>query len=287
MASKRGLVIVPPFFLEGGESMSFPGGEDRPFPRADLRRYTLYWDRLEFPKNNVVDFFGYPEVDYLQETGVLQRTEVIIDRQQVPNPYPAYLLAQAEAFRRLESEQPGLWAIGQSGRDFVVPHAAATQTRAVELELIEALPIPPDNVSLPEVLEFKSLRGSELLALRATLDALYLELAGSADIPRAKTAAIDRVARSIADLNSAAKESWPARIKSSLKIELNIPEIAAKAAVGCAIALGLGVPPSVGAAVGAASAASLKINVRDFFAPKLPAELRDFAYVYHHVRELR
>ena len=164
MASRRGLVIVPPFFLKDGESMLFPG--PGPFPLADLRRYTLYWDHLEFPKNNVFDFEGWAEVDYLEGTGVLQRTEVVIDRNRAPSPYPAYLLAQMEAFRRLESERPGSWAIGQSAGDFVVPHEVAVPTRALELELVEALPIPPDNVSLPDVLEFKRRRESELLGLR-------------------------------------------------------------------------------------------------------------------------
>src|SRR5262249_33695894 len=159
------------FISEDSESMLFPG--PGPFPLADLRRYTLYWDRLEFPKNNVFDFEGWAEVDYLQEAGVLQRTEIVIDRQQAPNPYPAYLLSQMEAFRRLESAQPGSWAIGQSAGDFIVPNKVAVPIRAVELELVEALPIPPDNVSLPDVLEFKDRRQSELLGLRVTLDELY------------------------------------------------------------------------------------------------------------------
>ena len=47
MATKRGLVVVPPFVSKDGESMFFPG--PGPFPLADLRRYALYWDRLEFP----------------------------------------------------------------------------------------------------------------------------------------------------------------------------------------------------------------------------------------------
>lgn len=264
--------------------MFFPG--PGPFPLADLRRYVLYWDHLEFPKNNVFDFEGWAEVEYLEKTGVLQRTEIVVDRNKAPEPYSAYLLAQIEAFRRLELEQPGSWSIGQSAGDFVVPREVSAPTRALELELVGALPIPPDNVSLAHVLEFKRRREAELLGLRTTLDELYLEAVGSADIPRAKTAAINRLVHSIADLNAAAHESWAARIKSSLKIELNIPEITAKAAIGCAVAFGLGVPAAVGAAVGAAAAASLKINVRDLFAPKLPETLRDFAYVYHHIREL-
>lgn len=276
---------MPPFTSTDGESIYFPG--PGPFPFADLRRYTLYWDRLEFPKNNVFDFEEYPEIDYLESAGVLQRTSVVIDRSREPSPFKAYILAQMEAFQRLEAAEPGMWAIGQSAGDFYTPRELALPSRTVEIELVEALPTPPDNVSLPDVLEFKSRRGSELIALRATLDALYLEIANSGDIPRAKTAAVDRLIRSISDLHSAANESWTARIKSSLKIELNVPEIAAKAGLGLALAVGLGVPAAFGAAIGAASAASLKINVRDLFVPRLPAHLRDFAYVYRHVNELR
>lgn len=82
MVSRRGLVVVPPFFSKDGESMLFPG--PGPFPLADLRRYTLYWDRLEFPKNNVFDFEGWGEVEYLEGAGVLQRSEVVIFAPRLP-----------------------------------------------------------------------------------------------------------------------------------------------------------------------------------------------------------
>lgn len=276
---------MPPFVSKDREAIYFPG--PHPFPFTDLRRYALYWDRLEFPKNNVFDFEEYAEIDYLEAEGVLQRTSVVIDRHQEPNPYKAYILAQVQAFQRLEAAEPGLWSLGQSAADFYVPSEVAISTRTIEIELVNALPTPPDNVSLSDVLEFKNRRGSELLALRVTLDELWKKIEDSRDIPRAKIAAIDRLALSISDLDSAARESWPSRIRSSLKIELNLPKIAATGVIGLALAVGIGVPAAVVAAVGAAAAASLKLNVRDLFAPRLPAHLRDFAYVYHHVSELR
>lgn len=274
---------------------------------VDLRRYTLYWDRLDFPDNNVINFvesgnnlLEHDEIitlsvspntataiDYLKEADILQRTRVVIERPREFGAHAAFLHAQFEVFRQLEANEPGLWAIGQSAVDFLPPPDTTLPNRTVEIELVKALPTPPDDVSLSDVLEFKNRRGSELLALRVTLDELCRQIEDSGDIPRAKVAAVDRLALSLSDLHSAASESWPARIRSSLKIELNLPEIAAKAAIGLAMAVGLGVPGVIGAAAGAVAAASLKINVRELFAPSLPPHLRDFAYVYHHVNELR
>lgn len=284
-ASARGLVLVPRLYWDG-EWLSHKGGA--PFSFAELRHYALYWDRLDFPENNFFNFdSSWPEISWLEGAGVLQRTPVVVEQYRQLGAGRSWILAQYEAFQRLSVREPGLWALGQLGADFYELPDTSLPVRAVEIELHDALPTPPDTVSLADVLEFKTRRAAELLALRGTLDELYLEIERSQDIPRAKVAAVDRLARSLSELRAAANESWSARLASSLKVELNVPEIAAKATLGVALAVGLGVPPAVGAAIGAASAASLKLNVREIFAPRVPTNLLDFAYVYHQSTELR
>lgn len=281
MASKRGLVVAPRFLWDG-HTLRFPGLVGLAPP--DLRRYALYWDRLDFPDNNLIGVASSPEVEYLASAGVLGRTRVIV--RQSGDVGALYVLAQFEAFQQLNAKDPGLWTIGQSANGFYAPPEISALNRGIEVELYEALPTPPDNVALSEVLEFKQRRVAELGALRANLDDLYLEISRAGDIPRAKTAALDRLGQTVADLNSVANEAWPSRVMSSVKVELNIPDIVAKASAGLVIALSVGVPGAVGAAIGAA-AASIKISINEMLAPRLPNGLRDFAYVYCQLNELK
>ena len=169
MATNRGLVLVPRFQWDG-RMLSFSHPD--PFPMADLRRYTLYWDRLDFPENNVINFKGAEDlsqedlsgsralitigvsastsaaIEYLKQAGVLQRTYAVVERPKEMGAHAAYVQAQLEAFRHLKAKEPGLWALGQSAVDFFAPRESTSPTRTVEIELFETLPTPPDNVSL-------------------------------------------------------------------------------------------------------------------------------------------
>ena len=151
MASERGLVITPRFVWDG-QTLSFPVTD---LESSDLRRYCLYWDRLDFPDNNLISIGSSAETEYLASVGVLNRTRVTV--RQSGDVAALYLLAQFEAFRQLSMREPGLWALGQSAARFYAPGDSSPSARGIEVELYEALPTPPDNVGLSDVLEFRFL----------------------------------------------------------------------------------------------------------------------------------
>ena len=65
MADKRGIVISPPFVVlpEGGISC---GGSPS---SADLRKYLLYWDEIDYPDNNFVSIGADPDMEFLISAG--------------------------------------------------------------------------------------------------------------------------------------------------------------------------------------------------------------------------
>jgi len=119
------------------------------------------------------------------------------------------------------------------------------------------------------------------------MDQLYLEVIDSSDIPRAKTAALDRLERTLKDLHTVTTESWSSKLLSSLKVELNIPNLAVAGTAGAALGPTiLDISSPVGAALGA-TAAAIKFEFRiTRKANALPPELRDFAYLHNMYREL-
>lgn len=280
---ERGVIIAPNFTFDG-ETLHFPGLVG--IEPTSLRHYLLYWDKIEYPNNNIIHIASSVDEQFLIETGVLSRTEFRFSGFS-GNIGFAYLYMQAAALEVKNQEKPGQWALAQPSAKVYIPQDLAVEGRTIEVELYKALPTPAENVCLDDILDFKEKRRSELQAFRTIMDELYLEIANSSDIPRAKSATLLRLEKAIQDLHRVADESWVNKLISSMKVELNLPSMVTQALAGTALATAFGVSPALGAAIGAVGAA-LKFE----FSPalkskKLPEELRDYAYLHHIERELK
>ena len=278
----RGIVITPRFDFDGNR-LSIGGG----FDPTSLRQYLLYWDKLDWPDNNVIAMDGdTPETSFLKSMGILERTTVRFTSFSGNIGY-AMLQSQVAALEQREKNEPGSWSLAQHSKLLASEPTSTTETRTIEVELYSLLPVPAEDVSLEEVLEFKQRRAAELLQFRAAMDALYQETAGAADIPRAKLQAQDNVQRALQDLNDVFGESFGRRLLASLKAELNIPNIAGMALGGGVAASSYDLPIAVGAAAGAIAGA-IKFDMAHIRrGSRIPERLRAYAYLHHIERELR
>jgi hypothetical protein len=274
----RGLVITQQFSFDG-KSLRIDGSG---FDPVSLRQYLLYWDKLDWPDNNIISIQDdSAEVAFLESVGILERTRIRLTSVSRHIGY-AMLEAQAAALAERNSKEPGAWSLAQQSRVLVSSPTGSVDARSIEVELYSSLPVPSQDVSLEEILEFKSRRDAELAQFRAAMDALYQETARAADIPRAKLQAQDQLQKAIQDLNNAFGESFSRRLLASLKVELNVPNIAA----GAAASVAFGFPIEMGAAVGAVAGA-VKFDMAHIRkGANIPASLRDYAYLHHIEREL-
>lgn len=278
----RGIVITPPFEINGSY-LSIKG----PMAPESLRQYLLYWDRIEWPSNNVIELGqGDPDVDFLKRAGVLQRTRIHFG-QFSGNPGFALQLAQEAAFKELSKSEPGCWSVAQASNILSLPEEGSEENRTVEVELYSAIPVPIPEVPFEDVLAFKAKRNDELMAFRSAMDSLYEGIISSADVPRAKVRAIENIERSVTDLNRVFSERWAQKLLSTVKVELNIPNVAGYAIGAAGLGSFFGFPPTIAAGIGAAAAA-LRLN----FALSrklvdLPDKLQDFAYLHRIEKELK
>ena len=98
---ERGIVVSTPFDFDG-EDLQLKGG----FDAADLRQWVLYWDKIDWPTNNLIHLSsGGPEIDFLEQEGVLVRSDIRIAGG--GNIGWGMVIAQGEAFRRHQEEAPG------------------------------------------------------------------------------------------------------------------------------------------------------------------------------------
>jgi len=271
--SSRGIVVTPRFTVTG-TSLHFPGLVG--IEPDDLRFYLLYWDKIDFPDNNILHIGSSPDDQFLIEAGVMTRTNFA---GQGSGMETVYVDAQLGALRELNSKNPGQWALAQTSNAFFFPASKSTETRSIEVELFSALPVPTGDIALDDILQFKERRCDELVRLQTAMDNLYLEIDRSNDIPRAKSAAISELENTLIELNRVANESWATRLLPSLRIEFSLSELATSAAAGEIVGERFGLMPGSGAAIGAVSAA-LKLSYSSVQKVNgLPDELKDYAYL--------
>ncbi|MCD4743028.1 MAG: DUF6236 family protein, partial [Desulfobacteraceae bacterium] len=280
--SNRGIIITPPFEFDG-KMLSTTG----PIDDISIRQYLLYWDKIDWPDNNIISFGGEtPELLFLKEVGVIDRTRVQFSNFSGNIGY-SLLLMQDAALHIRNKQQPGCWALAQPRSSLFLPSEVSEEARATEVELYSVIPVPLGTVPLEDILEFKDRRRDELLHFRSAMDELYEEVISAKDILRAKVRVIERIEQSIHDLHSVFNETWKEKLLSTVKVELNIPNLTTTAVAGAGVSAIFGFSAAAGAAIGAI-AAVLKM---DFGftqrAQNLPKELKDYAYLHSIEKELK
>jgi hypothetical protein len=204
MASKRAVVVGPAFEVQGN-TITLKGPA---FDRDGLRRFILYWDEVDYPDNAIASFTTSPDLQFLIDANVARRTRVSIGDTPL-NVAELYPQTQLAVLLHNNRDEPGCWSLAQTGSDLFVPPEWAPETRTIEVQLYNVLPSPPDGIPLAEILEFKENRRDELIALRLLLDDLYQGVINSADLPHARTAAIDRLEAAVQAVQSVAAEDGP------------------------------------------------------------------------------
>lgn len=277
----RGIVISPEVELIGDFGATVKSSNIDPI---NLRQYLLYWDKADFPLSTAIYFEDSPETMYLKEVGFLQRS--VINLQFSGNFAEIFLKGQTEAFRENNMLQPGCWSIAQPNRKLILDAKSSILKETLEVDLYRCLPVPTLNVSLEDILKFKEQRKDELLEFRELVDNLYLETINSGDVERARIKNIELLQRKIVELDRVMNESKISRFLGSIKIEIDFTQ-ALKNTLGAIITgKAFGFPLAISGAIGFTSS-FIKLNSEFTLAPKeLPADLKDFAYLYYAHKEL-
>lgn len=278
MADKRGIVISQPFEVLPGRGIKC-GGTPSP---TELRKYLLYWDRIDYPDNNFISIGAGPDVDFLISAGVAERTLVKFQGEISSGQGEFFLLAQQAAFEKHDKDEPGLWSLAQlSASPFFLN---SNPVNAIEYQLWDTLPVPRANVPLNDILEFKAKRTDELLALRIYLDEMYESVVSSADIPRAKTSAIAKLEVALSDVDKALKEFGIAKAISSLRgyIAGEFANIVGVGLGAASIASSIQMSPLLLGTVGA----SIAFAIKPVLCPKTRKESHPLTYVSSVRKEL-
>lgn len=270
---KRGVVLSPDFTHLPNGSVHFKSAVDQ----AELRKYLLYWDKIEVPLTTMV-LFECEEFDFLADVGVLQRTVYsksnmrfmhIRDSSNMTLPKMAgdEILEGHEAiFSILNKDEPGQWSKAQLGSSPVCKDGE--QKIGMEISLYEMLPVPSEETSLNDIIEFKSKRQDELIAFRSHLDDIYQKVLSAPDFDRARVTEVTRLQQSIDALYKTMAESKIKTLFTSLKSTVGGMDGIVGAVAGAAAAPYVSLSPNVAGATAAGLVIAAKMYAQSAAANK-------------------
>jgi len=210
---ERGIVITPNYrVLNGGRGIQLSGNVDP----INLRKYLLFWDKIDYPVNNVIHYSGGSDIDFLVQEGIAKSTEVRFQKMEAHENGLIFLASQMAAFDANNKVENQAWSIAQPTDVLLVPATLSKMQGCLEVELYEAIQIPTHVVPLQDILEFKQRRLPELISLRDTMDTIVDQIMGAQDIPKRKTKALNKLHRDLNDFNRVMEETKFERVKRSL-----------------------------------------------------------------------
>lgn len=213
--SERGLVISVPVKLGSGNEITFVSRLDP----QELRFSLLFWDRLDFPMNNIHNFGEGPEVDFLANVGVLTRSRVNLLGGEMAT---LQVETQLGAFRALDARDTSRWSLARGEKSLGFRPGEVAPNRGILLELHQTIPVPNFDVPLEDILHFKTKRAAELQALRHHLEELYLEIIRSPDRAFAQTVALEDIDTAISEVLTVGRESGMKLKLASFEANLDI-----------------------------------------------------------------
>jgi len=214
-------VISPPVEHSAGQLLIKTSELDP----QELRFSLLFWDKLDYPSNNLIGMPAGRDAEFLEAAGILTRTHVTI--RGGGDMADLYRQAHIDAFTRLDSAEPGTWSIATGERSISFLDNELAVGRGALVTIHRAIPVPDKAVHLQELLDFKAKRQSELLALRHHLEAIYQRVASASDDQLALNSAIEALDCAVTDYIKSTRGLGMTMRLASLEASINIGALGA------------------------------------------------------------
>lgn len=212
----RGVVVPPLAWLEVNPDYGFKSRSG--MSELEVNYFALYWDKIIVPDNNFISI-ALPKENDLIQSGLVERPEIsfqgVVGSGELPR---LLLLAQYRILQELRNKDKSTdWFYHQIGEELVLPQSTQVIMSSLRMELTDALPVPPPDANITDILEFKLRRKDELGELHDYIDSLYRRIINSGDVDFEKSQCYADLVRSIQNINRVHDELWSSPFKLSLK----------------------------------------------------------------------
>jgi len=280
-AGVRGLVVSAPLEIEGTRLRMKTSNLDP----QELRFALLFWDRLVWPSSRAIYFASSQDEQFLEGAGILSRPDYTFNGDGATG----IALGQIQAFNDLNAKDPGRWSLAQGENSFQWKDGFLEEDTGTLVELHRAIPIPKHDVPLPEILEFRERRRTELLLLRHEMESFVAEIEKADDKDAALQHRLGELDKACADLLKVGREwQFPvylSNFKASLNFNLANAIKEGADAWGRATQHGLSMEHATYAAAAAGVASALEVKA-DFGLRSMRRPMSPYKYAYRIQEEL-
>lgn len=215
---KRGIIATPGIINRLPKGLQMAGS----LSLDEMRYYALYWDNVVIPTNNLVHM-GLPQEEAFISAGAIERPNVAFngsyEGDQVTN---AVLSCQSIVAKELVKDKRIDWVIQQFNDELIILDDYIEERNTLRIDLASCLPVPTGEINIHDILNFKELRKTELIALHDYLDEVYQQALLFPDQTLASKKAISNLTRAIEDLDKVTQEGFKEYMKHNLSTVFNL-----------------------------------------------------------------
>ncbi|EOY0980347.1 TPA: hypothetical protein OXO77_004239 [Acinetobacter baumannii] len=200
---KKGILITSPKEISIGGGISFSS-----LDRREVRKALTYWDEIAYLTNNVV-YQSDNEIEELKKFGVASELNTpLIGSIRGNQEFINFIkFSEINTINSKIKENPAYWSVANNSYfDRNEEYLADAKELTLEIELYQTLPVPSADTPLEKIIEFKEKRGTEILAFREYFEDLVIDICDSKSFDRKKNLEIERVKRSLLDIDRVMKE---------------------------------------------------------------------------------
>lgn len=237
----RGILLSAPIVYDGKVMLAKSSSIDP----AELRRATLFWDRLVWLDSRIISLGSNHDEKLLVAEGLLTRPRPtryngaagVGNMQALMRITESYNITlgieqakhfvqqHVDEFFDLERDEPGQWTLSQGDDSFVIKNGSFVEGRGQLVTLARAIPLPDPNYPLHDLLEFKQKRSDEIVALTHELDKFFSQIANAKDADFDMSRLLRVMDKQCSDMIKAAKESKRKFYVGDLSFSLSLDSI--------------------------------------------------------------
>ena len=219
---KRGIVTAPGILNQINNGFKM----ERGLSLNELKYYTLYFDELVIPDNNMISI-GVTNQEELIKLGILKRPRYTAASLHSNDYIKFQSIIVMDELEKLQSNDTStIWTYHQmEGASLIIPDEFKEKKKTLQIELINQLPVPNENVSFEELLKFKEKRNDEFKKLHNTMDSLYSEILKSPDYEITKKKIFYELNQDIINIKKVSKEKWHTTFDFSMNYEFSLKDL--------------------------------------------------------------
>jgi hypothetical protein len=189
----------------------------------EIRKSLLYWDKIAIPKNNFFSF-GSEDIQLLLDQQLAEEININLPSNNI-DMYRDTFTTQLLAYQKLQEDLNTSWTLGQYNSEiFCSLNNKLIDSNIIEIKLINALPCPPDNTPIFEILEFKEKHRHRIQLLQYEIEEYTDEIVNSLRPARAEDKRMGEIKKILMDIQKTVDKSWAENLIPSFQLGISLSD---------------------------------------------------------------